>query len=107
MKKSYSRNNTRVVINHALATAGKEDIVVYWPTTEPSFIAIKQSLAVEATDENTVGVFDGWVQTSEVLDCCDKYMLKLNNKPMSWPDDVDQERLDVIAQNGNTGEHYK
>jgi|TARA_R110000782_G_scaffold4531_6_gene16067 hypothetical protein len=103
--KSYSKYKTRVAINHAFATAGSENIVVFWPKSEASFIAIKQSLAVGANSENTVGIFDSFTQTTEVLDCCDAHMLKLKNRPMTWP--KNESRIDIIGSNGNSGEHYK
>jgi hypothetical protein len=31
----------------------------------------------------------------------------LNDKPISFPEDYDEKRMDIIGQNGNDGEHYE
>ena len=104
MKRTLSEYNTRIVINAAFATLSGEGIIVYWPDTEESFIATDIANANDATADNTVGTYDKWAVTSDILIDCHEFMDDLSNEPI-WPEE-NQSRDRIIAQNGNTGEHY-
>ena len=99
MDKSYSKHNLSIKINAALINGS---IVVFW--TGRTFDVHLES-AWTGNMENVVGVYDIFCTTTDIVADTDFYLKELNLR--EWTDDVDQERLDVIAQNGNTGEHYK
>tara|TARA_B100000795_G_scaffold107718_1_gene79532 strand:+ start:593 stop:910 length:318 start_codon:yes stop_codon:yes gene_type:complete len=103
MKRSFSEYNTRIMINAAFATLEGEGIIVYWPETESSFIATDISNAPDATANNTVGTYDKWAVTSDILSDCQEFMDDLLNAPV-WPDS--ESRIDIIGSNGPTGDHY-
>ena len=102
MKRTFSVYKTRIVINNAFATAKTGAIIVYWPHNQESFIAIDLSEAADANSKNTVGTYDSWAVTSDILSDCQEFLDDLSNEPV-WPD---ESRINAIGQNGNTGEHY-
>lgn len=66
----------------------------------------KYGVTLDRTDLSTLE----WIQHAqeEAMDLC-LYLEKIKEelKPVTWYDDKLEERINIIGQNGNDGEHYK
>lgn len=66
----------------------------------------KYGVTLDRTDLSTLE----WIQHAqeEAMDLC-LYLEKIKEqlKPRQWYDDKLEERINIIGQNGNDGEHYK
>jgi hypothetical protein len=66
----------------------------------------KYGVTLDRTDLTTLE----WIQHAqeEAMDLC-LYLEKIKQelKPVNWYDEKLEERINIIGQNGNDGEHYK
>jgi len=98
MDKSYSKYNLGVDINAVLIHS---DVLVYWDGEGFQAVADKGSYDGLNTN-NMVGTYSAWSTTNDILSDTDFFIKEFNAK--AWPENTG--RMDVIGQNGNTGESY-
>ena len=101
MLRSYSKYKTSIAISRACATPNDTEIVVFWNGDD---FEIRNHVDGfnGISEKNLVGLYNKWFSNLDILSDCDVFIKQFNQN--HWPDN--DLRIDVIASNGPTGEHY-
>lgn len=93
------------------AREGKTQFIVLPPTALPATVDNKDKLKVEIDDDEAdalvqIGIVKALMNTVEAEKEEDEYYAQLKKLSLDSDEPWDDERMDIIGQNGNDGSHY-